>query len=201
MLRFLLLTLAAAGVLTGCQPSESAGRARRLKLAYVMAPGGPAHKVAAHFADLVSKKDSGRDHLELYPDGAVGQRQGVGGESGHWRRGLGARGHGPDRLDLPEYGAIEAPFIFRDYEHLDHVLRGAIGQEIVEAFATKRQTVVLDWWTRGPRYLTTSNRRVVTPADLKGLRLARPNSPPTSKPGKSWQQPDAVDLQWRSSSG
>ena len=33
----------------------------------------------------------------------------------------------------PKYGLIEAPFLFRDYDHLDKVLYGSIGKEIEKA--------------------------------------------------------------------
>jgi tripartite ATP-independent transporter DctP family solute receptor len=177
MTRPLLFGCVLAGALssTGCSSSSPAGP-RELKLAYVMDPGGPAHEAAEYFARLVEEKSAGRLRVKLYPSAQLGNdRELVEGLSiGSVDMVLG--GTAPVGWYLPQYGAIEAPFAFRDYEHLDHVLHGKIGREIATAFADQRGILILDWWHRGPRYLTT-NRRVTKPADLAGLKLRVPELP------------------------
>lgn len=176
---FLLAVSLVAATLAavGCRPAQAPGGGRQLKLAYVMAPGGPAHEAAEHFAGLVREKTGGAITVKLYPSAQLGNDKELaeGLSIGSVDMVLG--GTAPIGWYLPEYGAIEAPFMFRDYEHLDHVLEGPIGQEITDAFAEKRRIVILDWWHRGPRYLTTTDRKVTTPADLAGLKLRVPELP------------------------
>ena len=159
---------------TGCPAGRTPGGPRQLKLAYVMAPGGPAHEAAELFTKLVEEKTGGVITVKLYPSAQLGNDRELaeGLTIGSVDMVLG--GAAPIGWYLPEYGAMEAPFMFRDYEHLDHVLRGPIGQEIATAFADKRRIKILDWWHRGPRYLTTTDRKVTTPADLAGLKLRVP---------------------------
>ena len=171
----LAVSLAALAVVaSGCRPGGDGGGGRQLKLAYVMAPGGPADEAARQFAELVKEKTGGEITVKLYPSAQLGNDKELaeGLTIGSVDMVLG--GTAPIGWYLPEYGAIEAPFMFRDYGHLDRVLQGPIGREIVDAFAERRRIAVLDWWHRGPRYLTTTDRKVTSPADLEGLKLRVP---------------------------
>lgn len=172
-LRAIAYALALLSPFSGCGPGDPAGP-RELKLAYVMAPGGAADEAARLFADLVREKTEGTITVRVYPGAQLGNDKELadGLYIGSIDMVLG--GTAPIGWFLPQYGAIEAPFAFRDYEHLDRVLNGEIGREIADAFARQRQTLILGWWHRGPRYLTTTNRRAVRPADLAGLRLRVP---------------------------
>ncbi len=162
-------------VTSGCPQSQSSGDgSRELKLAYVMAPGGPAHEAAEYFAQLVGEKTGGKITVKLYPSAQLGNDSELADLLSAGSVDLVLGGTAPIGWSLPQYGAIEAPFAFRDYEHLDRVLQGDIGQEIADAMSEKRGIKILDWWHRGPRYLTTTNRKVTKPADLKGLKLRVP---------------------------
>jgi TRAP-type transport system periplasmic protein len=77
----------------------------------------------------------------------------------------------------PKYAVLEAPFLFRDYEHLDKVLCGQIGKEIETAINKKHNIHFLASFHRGPRYLTTTNKRIYSPEDLSGLKLRVPELP------------------------
>jgi TRAP-type C4-dicarboxylate transport system substrate-binding protein len=84
----------------------------------------------------------------------------------------------------PSYGAIEAPFMFRSYDHLQKVLDGEVGREIEERMRVNRGIHFISYWFRGPRYLTTTNRIVRSPEDLEGLKLRVPELPTYIK---SWK--------------
>jgi tripartite ATP-independent transporter DctP family solute receptor len=166
----------AAVAIGGCSTSNPDGP-RVLKLAYVMAPGGPAHEAAQHFAELVEQKTDGKLRVKLFPSAQLGNDRELAEAVMIGSVDMVVGGTAPIGWYLPEYGAIEAPFTFRSYEHLDNVLGGPIGQEIADEFARKRRTKILGWWHRGPRYLTTTDRRVTEPADLEGLKLRVPELP------------------------
>ena len=70
---FLILSISVLliSVVFGCRRSKPEGP-RELKLAYVMAPGGPAHEAARHFADLVKEKTTGQIIVKLYPSAQLG---------------------------------------------------------------------------------------------------------------------------------
>jgi tripartite ATP-independent transporter DctP family solute receptor len=160
----------------GCRPSGDEGPTQ-LKLAYVMAPGGSAHEAAEYFARLVEEKTGGEIKVTLFPSAQLGNDRELAEGLTLGAVDLVLGGTAPIGWYLPQFGAIEAPFAFRDYEHLDRVLGGEIGQEIVDAFSNTKGIKILDWWHRGPRYLTTTDRKVTQPSDLDGLKLRVPELP------------------------
>ena len=74
----------------------------------------------------------------------------------------------------PEYGMTEAPFVWRDYQHIDRVWRGEIGEELRQTLRERAGLEMLHLWYRGPRYLTTTSKKIHSPEDLRGLKLRVP---------------------------
>lgn len=73
---------------------------------------------------------------------------------------------------LPAWGALGAPFAFRDAPHLMTTMRGEIGREFFAAAQQTMQLVALDIGYIGTRHVnlrTATNGR--TPADMQGLKL------------------------------
>ena len=174
--RIVALAALLAGV-PGCEEGGKAAGPRELKLAYVMAPGGPAHEAAELFAKLVKEKTQGQLTVKLYPSAQLGNDRELAEALMIGSVDMVVGGTAPIGWYLPQYGAIEAPFSFRDYDHLDHVLGGEIGKEIADAFLDQKGIRILDWWHRGPRYLTTTSRKITTLDDLAGLKLRVPELP------------------------
>ncbi len=77
---------------------------------------------------------------------------------------------GPLGNFVPEVYALDLPFLFRDYDHARTVLDGEIGQELLDKI-DENQLVGLAWSENGFRHVTNSQRPVLTPADLEGLKL------------------------------
>lgn len=150
---------------------------KEFRVAYVMAQGGASHAAAEKFAELVDLRSGGKIKVRLYPNGVLGNERVL--VEGLSLRSVDMVIAGPSMIgwNAPEYGVFEAPFIFRNYEHLDRVMNGEIGKEIEEAMHQKRKIRFLAFFHRGPRYLTTTNRIVKTPDDLRGLKLRVPELP------------------------
>ncbi len=163
-------------VANGCDSKSDKGETKELKLAYIMAPVGAAHEAAQKFADLVKEKTDGRITIKLYPSASLGNdrelAEGLTFGSVHFV----LSGLASISWYIPEYEALEAPFAFRSYEHLDNMVNGEIGREVAEALSKATKINILAWWPRGPRYLTT-NKEIRTPADLKGMKLRVPKLP------------------------
>lgn len=77
---------------------------------------------------------------------------------------------GPIGNFVPETKNLDVPFLFRDTAHARAVLDGDIGREILAAFEPRGLAGVI-WLENGFRHLTNSRRRVVTPEDVKGLKI------------------------------
>ena len=174
---FILLVVGAiAMIAAGLRPNGGPAQ-RELKLAYVMAPGGPAHEAAQHFAQLVREKTDGRITVKLFASAQLGNDRELAEGLMIGSVDLVLGGTAPIGWYLPEYGAVETPFAFRDYGHMERVFNGEIGDEIGLALQRKKGILVLAWWHRGPRYLTTTSRKINRPEDLEGLKLRVPELP------------------------
>ena len=150
---------------------------KEFRLAYVMAPGGTSHAAAEKFSKLVFQKSGGKIRVKLYPNGILGNDRIL--VEGLSLRSVDMIIAGPSIIgwNAPEYGVIEAPFVFSSYAHMEKVMYGEIGKEIESAIYKNRKIHFLAFLHRGPRYLTTTNKIVKTPEDLKGLKLRVPELP------------------------
>ncbi|MGY4474398.1 TRAP transporter substrate-binding protein [Bradyrhizobium sp. USDA 3364] len=71
---------------------------------------------------------------------------------------------------VPSVNVLAMPFLFRSIEHLQHVLDGPIGSEILDDFQA-HGFVGLTFYDSGARSIYNSVRPVRSLEDLKGLRL------------------------------
>jgi tripartite ATP-independent transporter DctP family solute receptor len=76
---------------------------------------------------------------------------------------------------LPFYDVISTPFAFKDYETADRVIDGEFREWAVPQLL-KKNLVHLSDWEWGFRQLSNSRRPVVTPADMRGLKIRTPPS-------------------------
>jgi TRAP-type transport system periplasmic protein len=77
----------------------------------------------------------------------------------------------------PEYAMFEAPYLWRDQEHLRKVWDGAVGKEIGDALLKRKGIQIIGVWNRGARNLTTNTKVVKSPRDLQGLKIRTTQNP------------------------
>lgn len=172
------------GLLTGQACSSSGEESRVLRIAYVMAPGGASHEAGLKIAELVEKYSDGKISGQVYPNGVLGNDRILVEGLKLGSQDIVIIGTSAIGWYLPDYEFIEAPFLFRDYAHLDSVLYGDIGKEIEHKIYEKSGIHFLAYLHRGSRYLTTTNTEVRSPEDLKGLKMRVPELPVYIK---SWE--------------
>jgi len=165
------LGLALLACLAGCGREAEE---KVIRVAYVSGPTVLLHKGAEYFAERVAEKSDGTLHVRLYPSGQLGDdRETV---EGMKLRSIDMTIMGCAIVGwyAPEYGVTEAPFVFRDYQHIERVWSGQIGKDLRETMRTRTGIRMLHLWYRGPRYLTTTSKKVLHPGDLRGLKLRVP---------------------------
>ena len=173
---FLLLPLIMAVLiipLNGCSRDKSPkeGAKAQLKLATATAMAHTYNQGALKFADEIKAKTKGRIEITVYPDGQLGKGE---------REILEAVQQGTIDLYVgstgplggfsPSMGILDIPFTFTDYGHVDKVLDGAIGRQLMDDL-DKSGFKALAFWENGFRNLTNSKRPVVKPRDAKGLKI------------------------------
>ena len=72
---------------------------------------------------------------------------------------------------VPEAEIFNFPFIFRDLDHFYRVLDGPVGQRVANRIEEELDVIVLGYWFSGERNTWNSERPIVVPADLKGLKI------------------------------
>lgn len=77
---------------------------------------------------------------------------------------------GPLPAWVPELQALGLPFLIRDRDHAYKVLAGPVGKDFEKKLADQG-LVVLAWWELGFRNMTTKNKPINSPDDMKGLKM------------------------------
>jgi len=145
-----------------------------IRMGYVSGPTVLLHSAAQEFADRVADRSGGSLRVRLYPSGQLGDdRETV---EGLRLRSIDMTVMGCAFIGwyAPEYGMTEAPFVWRDYQHIDRVWRGEIGEELRRTLRERAGLEMRHLWYRGPRYLTTTSKKIHSPHDLRGLKLRVP---------------------------
>lgn len=79
---------------------------------------------------------------------------------------------------LPEYGVLGAPYLFRDADHLIKTFRGDIGKAYYADVAAKMGLVILDTGYLGTRTVNLrADKTVDKPSDLAGIKMRMPPGP------------------------
>ena len=72
---------------------------------------------------------------------------------------------------VPEAEIFNFPFIFRDLGHFYRVLDGPVGRRVAQRIEEELDVIVLGYWFSGERNTWNSERPIVVPADLNGLKI------------------------------
>ncbi|MBC7578398.1 TRAP transporter substrate-binding protein [Tardiphaga sp.] len=80
---------------------------------------------------------------------------------------------------VDDVNVFNMPFVFRDARHMEAVLDGEIGTELLDKITANQKTglVALGWMNAGSRNIYNSKRPIRTIADLKGLKIRMIGNP------------------------
>ncbi|MHB8916601.1 MAG: TRAP transporter substrate-binding protein [Desulfocucumaceae bacterium] len=168
---FLFLAVTGCGGKKSEAPAGKQENKVQLKIATMTSANHMYTLGAQRFADLIKERTKGRIEIAVYPDGQLGKGE---------RELLEALQQGTVDLYVGSTGPIggfsqsmlivDIPFLFRDYAHVDKVLDGPVGRQLLDDLE-KANLKGLAFWENGFRNLTNSKRAVKTPEDAKGLKI------------------------------
>jgi tripartite ATP-independent transporter DctP family solute receptor len=172
--RHLLYTSAGFAVVAGrARPARAA--TRTLRIGYILPVQSQLGAGGTVFADEVTRRTSGRITIQQFSDATLGGdvelTKGV--QLGSIDIAF-VTGMGLSSI-LPEVGLLNIPFLFNNAAHGQAVLDGPIGESFRKPFAAK-DLIMLAWGENGLRHMTNARRPIVTPDDLKGLKMRVPQS-------------------------
>ena len=170
----LALAMLFALLFSGCEKADKPA-VKVFRITYSSGPTELVHKAALRMAEQINRESGGTLNARVFPSGQLGEDRKL-------IEGLRLRsvdmvfpGLAIASWYAPEYGAVEAPFIWRDYDHIERVWENGLGEELGLVLQQRAGIRTLNPWFRGPRYLSTSTRKVLRPEDLKGLKLRVPD--------------------------
>lgn len=165
MLRHLFNSCAIAAALAVSLPVV----ARDFRVAETQVPDYPTVEGVRYMGKLVEERSNGRLKLKVFANGALGTERDT-------IEQLKIGGLDMVRLSLaplnnivPESIVPSLPFMFRDEKHMQTVLDGQIGDELLEAMS-KHGIIGLAWYDDGPRSIY-SKKPIRRLADMKGMKL------------------------------
>lgn len=132
---------------------------------------------AQRFADIVKERSGGNITVTVFPNGTIGSSRDL------------VEAMRINVVDValvpttnvasffPKLDIFYLPFIFRDREHAYAVSDGEIGQELFEELRKKIGIRTLAMYESGFRTITTRDKKIETPDDMKGVKFRVINNP------------------------
>ena len=145
----------------------------KLTLGHGAAVGNPRHEAAVAFANAVKQKSGGRIEVQVAPSAQLGDDAAMITALRSGTLDMSANSQGATAAIVPEYGAFGMPFLFTSADQAFKLLDGPLGKELADASAAKG-LIVLGYWDNGIRHISNNKRPVLTPADMKGLKIRTP---------------------------
>ena len=156
------------------QPMAMAQAKTVIKVAHESSVDHEIHLSLVFFAKKVAEKTKGEVEVKVFPAGQLGNEQAIyeGVKLGTIDAGTGGLYGTMD----PMWEVINMPFLYRDYNHVQKVFDGPIGDELKKR-ALKNGYKVLAPFHNGFRYFYNNAKPIYAPEDLKGLRMRTPPMP------------------------
>jgi tripartite ATP-independent transporter DctP family solute receptor len=153
--------------------AEAAGTKMTLKASDVHPPGYPTVVAVEDMGKKLAAETKGRLSITMYPSMQLGGEkeaieQAQTGAIAFARVSVGTLGPVVDDLNV-----FNLPFVFRNTEHMEKVIDGPIGKELLQKVsdAPNANLVGLCFMDAGARSMYDTKRSIKTLADMKGLKM------------------------------
>lgn len=174
-----LAALAAGGAGMGRMAPALAQSKKVLKASDVHPPGYPTVEAVVSMGKKLEAATNGRLSIQMFPSMQLGGEkeaieQAQVGALQLARISVGAVGPVVDDVNV-----FNMPFVFRDSKHMEAVIDGDIGNELLGKITANDKTklVALGWMNAGSRNVYNSKHPVKVLADLKGLKIRMIGNP------------------------
>jgi len=172
-----LATLSVAASLIGLSGLALPAQAEtKLRLAVETNSGDPLNIMLANFRDALAESAGPEVALEFFEGGTLGDETALmelirAGE-------VQVVPMGSDVVTLDKgFSVLDTPFLFADKASARAAFDGAFGELLAASLREKAGLEVLAFGELGFRTISTTNKQINVPADLKGLKIRTPGSP------------------------
>jgi len=172
--RTLLMGLTAFATLAGMSNASKAQEV--LKFGHVYEVDTPYHRAALEAASMFSERTNGRYEIKVYPASQLGKEAAINealtlGSIDIIYTGVAYLGQTYPPISISDY-----PFALRGYDHWSNYVKSDLFAELSKEYTDVTGNQIAGLVYYGARHVT-SNKPVLTPADMKGLKIRTPNAP------------------------
>ena len=150
-----------------------------LKSADVHPFGYPTVEAVKWMGDELQKQTDGRLSVEIYPSMQLGGEKEMIEQAQVGALAMARISVGPMGPLVPELNVFNLPFLFRDAAHMEAVIDGPIGDELLQKLTDHPTAglVGLCWMNAGTRNVYNSQRPIRSAEDLEGLKIRMMGNP------------------------
>ena len=153
---------------------RSAGAANIIRWASVLATTHPFVVMMERVAKQVKDETGGSLEIQVFPGGQLGSSRDVIEATSTGAIQLVDEGAAQFGQFVSQFGILEAPYLWRDPQHLRKALASPLLDEFNRQLVDKRSMRVIGSAYYGRRHLTSGTRPVRTVEDMKGFKLRIP---------------------------
>jgi len=148
----------------------------KLRFAHAGPDTSSQHLAAMEFAKMVKERSKGQLEVQIFPGSVLGNDAMMISSVRGNTLDIAMAGSVNFAGLTPQMGALDLPFLFRGPEHAYKVLDGNVGQQLMDGLEP-HNLKGLGWFEVGFRCITTKNRAVSTPENVKGLKIRTTPNP------------------------
>ena len=146
-----------------------------LKLAHIMPIDHPNGLGAEEFARLVKEKTDGHVTVSVFPASQLGNEKEIFDAVEIGSIDFAIIGFGEPAKKYQDIGILDAPYIAGDREHLVRILNSDVVYSMFDEMEGHMGAKGIGAFYYGARYLTTKDKLVSGPKDMKGLNIRVPD--------------------------
>lgn len=154
--------------------AATSAMAEEWRLGHILPPDHPGNRAMEEAAAEIAERTEGRIDIKVFPAGQVGGAKEVLTGMTIGTHQMAFDGAGILSQWTKELGVLEAPYLAKDFAHLERLVASEKGQELVEKLRADHGIRLLDVWYYGTRHMTNNAKPVEAPADVDGLKIRVP---------------------------
>jgi len=159
-------------------PAPARAQAPRvLRFGHVHPPEGEVTRGVVRTAEFLAERSGGRLRIDNFPSSQLGSEREMLTQIGSGTLDLSITGPGVLGSWVRPISILEAPFIARDFGHVRRMVEHPAIQASFRQLAEARSIRPLEPWYYGTRHMTTRDRPIRVPEDLRGLKMRVPEAP------------------------
>ncbi|MFL5060787.1 MAG: TRAP transporter substrate-binding protein [Xanthobacteraceae bacterium] len=150
-----------------------------LKATDVHPLGYPTVEAVVRMGKKLGEATSGRIGIQMYPSMQLGGEKEMIEQAQVGALAIARVSVGPMGPIVPEFNVFNLPFMFRDAAHMEKVIDGPIGDDLLNKLSDHptANLIGLCWMNAGTRHVYNSKKPIRSVEDLKGLKIRMMGNP------------------------